>query len=123
MLNVKSSILVSAACAVLLSIPLAAAGGVAAKTNSPSAKTMRSAWHQEAITGKIEMVNPEKRQVIVKTADGVSFAMVVTMKTLIKAGDQTLAFKDLTNDINKTATVRFTPARRGDVANSIRLIG
>jgi len=49
--------------------------------------------------------------------------MVVTAKTRIKVGDQAIALKDLTREMNRTVSVRFNPERRGDVATSIQVNG
>jgi len=103
------SILATTACALMLAIPLSAA--------------MRKAWPPEAVSGKITMVEPERKLVVVETSDGVPYDVVVTAKTRIKSGDQAVTLKDLTQDMNKTVTVRLVPERRGDVAQSIRISG
>jgi hypothetical protein len=101
--------LAAAACA-LAAIPMAAA-------NLPRG------WPPETLSGKISMVDPGEKLVVVQTPDGVSFDMVVTGTTRIKSGDRTVPLNDLQQDVNKTVSVRFTPERRGDVARSIEIGG
>ncbi len=84
---------------------------------------MRNAWPPEALSGKITIVDPAQKLVVVETPNGVPFDMVVTSKTRIKSGNQALTLKELTQDSNKTASIKFIPARRGDVAKSIQIRG
>ena len=125
MTRVKWQLLASSACALMLAIPLSAGSGPAAKANkgTTAASAMRTAWPPETLSGKIANVDPNQKLVILKTPDGTFFDMVVTAKTRIKSGDQAVTLKDLTQDVNKTISVRFTPERRGDVANTIRING
>ncbi|MBZ5619168.1 MAG: hypothetical protein LAQ69_10675 [Acidobacteriia bacterium] len=124
-MKVKLSMLAATVCTLLVAIPLTAANGPAAKTNKKMTTTaaMRSAWPPETISGKITLVNPDQKLVVVEPPSGVPFDMVVTAKTLIKSGDQVVTLNDLTQDVNKTVSVRFTPERRGDVAKSIQIGG
>jgi hypothetical protein len=113
-------------CALLLAIPLTAANKPAAAKMKKSGTTtvaMRSAWPPETLSGKIAMVDPNRKLAVVKTPDGVTYDMVVTAKTRIESGAQAVALKDLTLDLNKPVSVKFTPERRGDVARSIRIAG
>ncbi|HYW45210.1 MAG TPA: hypothetical protein VE959_20270 [Bryobacteraceae bacterium] len=89
----------------------------------PLSAAMRKAWPPEAVSGKIAMVEPARNLVVVKGPDGVPFDVVVTAKTRIKSGDQAITLKDLTQDTNKTVSVKYIPERRGDVAKSIRISG
>jgi hypothetical protein len=129
MMKARMSILASTACALLLAIPLTAANGPAASTNNHTNKkmtataTMRTAWTPQTLTGKIATVDPDRKLVVVKDSSGVPFDMVVTAKTRIKAGDQTITLKDLTRDMNKTVSLQYIPERSGDVAKSIRING
>ena len=126
-MRVKLLILATTTCALLLAFPLGAANGPAAKTNTNKnmAKTavMRSAWAPETLSGKITMVDPAQNLMVVETPNGVNFDMIVTSKTRIKSGNQALTLKELTQDSNKTVSVKFTPERRGDVAKSIQISG
>ena len=87
------------------------------------ALTMAMPLAAETLSGKITMVDPAHKLVVVEPSDGVPFDMVVTAKTRIKAGDQAIALKDLTREMNRTVSVRFNPERRGDVATSIQVNG
>ena len=126
MMRVELSMLAATACALLLAIPLTAANKPAAarmKKNGTTTAAMRSAWPPETLSGKIAMVDPDRKLAVVETPDGVSYDMVVTAKTRIKSGAEAIALKDLTRDLNKDVSVRFTPERRGDVARSIQIGG
>ena len=129
MMRLKSPIATLGGCALALVLPLAAANGPAVKSPSPAASkastaaTVRSAWPPETLSGRIAMVDPAKKLVVVKARDGVLFDMVVTARTVIKSGDHSIALRELSQDLNKNASIRFVPERRGDVARSIHIIG
>ncbi|MGO9257206.1 MAG: hypothetical protein ACLQU1_13010 [Bryobacteraceae bacterium] len=128
-MKVDLSFLAGTACALLLAVPLTAANGPAAKTNNNTNKNMtaataiRSAWPPETLSGKISMVDPDRKMVVVETPDGIPFDMVLTARTRIKSGDRAITLKELTGDMNKAVSVKFTPERRGDVARSIEIGG
>ena len=84
---------------------------------------MRTAWPPETLSGKIANVDPERKLVMVKSPDGTFYDMVVTAKTRIKSGDRAVTLEDLTQDMNRSVSVKYTPERRGDMANSIRIGG
>jgi hypothetical protein len=86
-------------------------------------ETIRRSWRPETLTGKITMVDPVKRLVVVKGASEVPFDMIVTPSTRIRSGDQKLKLSDLASQTKKDASVKFVPERRGDVAQSIRVNG
>jgi hypothetical protein len=113
--------------ALILTIPAVAAdqkpAAVPAKATTHSAVRVRSAWPQETLSGKISMVDPDRKLVVVKGPDGVPFDMVVTPKSHITSGDQALKFKDLAQDQNKEVSIQFIPERRGDVVKSMRIGG
>jgi hypothetical protein len=114
-MKIKFSIAAVTACVLFLTMPLIAANKTTKTTAIPSA------WPQENLSGKIVMVSPAQKLVVIQTQDGVPFDMDVTAKTRIKAGDRAIALKDLMQDINKPVSVQFVPERRGDVAKSIRI--
>lgn len=102
-------------------MPLAAADPPVTATVPHSAD--RSAWPPETLSGKITMVDPTQKLLVVRTSDGVSYDIVVTPGTRIESGSQAVTIQDLNADLNKTVSVRFTPERRGDVARSINIGG
>jgi hypothetical protein len=125
-MRVKSSILAAAACALLTAIPMTAATNeTTTKTNknTKTAVVQRAAWPPETVTGKIAKVDPDRKLVVVETPSGVPFDMVVTKKTRIESGNHAITLKELTRDMNRNASVKYTPERRGDVARSIQLGG
>jgi hypothetical protein len=116
--------LATAACALLVAIPATAANQPAAKTGKATTKTaVRSVWRPETLSGKIAMVDPARKLVVVTAPDGTPFDMVLTSKTRIKSGDQAITLNQLSGDKDQSVSVRFTPERRGDVARSIRIGG
>lgn len=129
MMSIKTRIATFAVCGLVSLIPLTAANGPAAKSSSlagskaSTAVNARSAWPQETLSGRITMVDPTEKLVVVKAPDGVLFDMVVTAKTVIKSGDHTIGLQELSRDLNKNASVKFIPERHGDVARSIRVTG
>jgi len=113
------------ACALLPAIPMAAAGQSAAPAHKApaSAKTVRTAWPPETITGKILKVDPAQKLLILQDHSGVTFDMRVTRSTRIQSGDQKLVLDKLASDTNKTVSVKFIPERFGDIARSVRITG
>ena len=105
-------ILGGAVSALLLAVP-----AVAAK----KAATVREAWQAETISGKIEMVEPAQRLVVIEGSDSVPFDLVVTPKTHIRIGNRTATLKELETCQDKNVSVHFVPERRGDVAESIEV--
>ncbi|HTX34520.1 MAG TPA: hypothetical protein VME43_05845 [Bryobacteraceae bacterium] len=120
-MKAKLSFLAGAACALLLAMPLAAANAPVKATIPNSAD--RTAWPPETLSGKITMVDPSQKLVVVQTSDGTPFDMMVTPKTRIESGNQAVSFQDLNGDMNKNVSVRFVPESRGDVARSINIGG
>ncbi len=120
------STLAAAVCALLFALPAAAADSAKsapAKTKATKPTTVRSAWPAETLSGKIMMVKPDEKMIVVQAADRVPFDMVVTPKTRIQAGNRIVTLKDLAQDQNKPVSVKFVPERRGDVAESIQVSG
>jgi hypothetical protein len=103
----------ASACALMLAVPMVAAQQ---KANAP-----RSAWAPENLTGRIDLVDPALHVVVVKGPGGVPFDIDVTQATRIQSGGQSMKLQDLARDTGKQVSVRFTPARRGDVAESIQV--
>ena len=126
MMKPTCSRLAITACALVLAIPLIAADSPAKKTNKTVMATPSrhsAVWKPETLSGRITNVDPDQNLIVVQTPDGVPFDMLLTAKTRIKSGDRDLTLKDLTRDVNKTVSVKFTPERRGDVVRSIQING
>jgi hypothetical protein len=83
----------------------------------------RTSWAPQTLTGKIEMVDPSQRLVVVQTAGGVPFDLDIGRQTRIENGKGRVSFHDLDRDVNESVTVNFIPERIGDVATQIRLGG
>jgi len=112
----KSLVLAMSASLLLTVIPLSAASPAANKTDRETAQTGE-------ISGKIDMVIPDKNLVVVKTSDGVTYDMDVNSRTKIESGGQTVALKDLGQDMNDNVSVKFTAEHRGDIARTIQING
>jgi len=129
MLRLKWPGLALMASALTVTIPLVAATVPSANTNSKSNKkttktaVMRTAWSPETISGRIFIVSPVDKLVVVETPNKVPFDVRVNSKTQIKFGDKTVTLNDLAQDTNKTVSIKFIPERRGDIARSIHLNG
>ncbi len=121
----KCSKLAITACALMLAIPLTAAvKPTATKNNEATVRAPRAAvWKAETLSGKVTEVDPDHHLVVIETAGGVPFDMVVGAKTIIKSGDRRLSLKELAPDINRSVKVTFKPERRGDVATAIHING
>lgn len=104
------------ACALLLAAPVNAAGRAAA----PKGAMLGPA---ETLSGKIVIVDPAERIVIVQDAKGTTFEMRVTPSTRIRSGERSLQWNDLTKDTHKDVSVKFLPERSGDIAQSIEVAG
>lgn len=123
-MNARLPFLAATVSAMLLAIPLSAANQPAAKSNSHAAKSaVRGAWPPETISGKVAMVDPGRKLVVVETQSGIPFDMVLTTRTRIKSGDQSISLTQLTQDQSQSVSVRFIPERRGDFATSIQING
>ncbi len=127
MLRVNSRIAALTGCALMLAISLAAANPPAARAPSSSVATAkanqaaRRVWPPETLSGKITMVDPSHKLVVVQAQDGIPFDLVVTGKTSIKSGTQAITLNDLSQDLHKSVSVKFVPESRGDVARSINI--
>jgi hypothetical protein len=118
----------TAGCALLFAISMTAADKPVTKphkaeVHKTAAKVATRHWRPETLSGKIAMVDPAKKTVVVEGADGVPFDMIVTRATRIESGSQTLKLSDLASKSNQNASVHFVPERRGDVAQSIQITG
>ena len=111
----KSRLSILAACALCLPLAICAAPN--------TSDTTHKAWPAETLSGKITIVDPGEKLVVLQTPDGVSYDMLVGAKTRILSGDQSLTLRDLAADRNRSASVKFVPEGRGDVARSIRIGG
>lgn len=105
---------------------LAGTATVNAKTTAPAKESrkvqwesVRNRWPAEQVSGKIGMVDPQKDLVIVRDSHGVPFDFIVNGSTKIDAQNQQITLSDLASRKDLTASVRFIPERKGDVAKSI----
>jgi hypothetical protein len=114
----KLNLLAGAACALLLAIPLTASASTVKMHNNMKPVT-RALWPAESLSGKITMVDPDRHLVVVQTADGIPFDMLVTPRTRIESSGQHIGMNGLSDDMNRVVSIRFTPERRGDILQSL----
>lgn len=94
-----------------------------AEAHKTAAKVTTRRWRPETLSGKIAMVDPSNKLLIVRGAEGVPFDMIVTLSTRIESGGHLLKLSDLAAKTNQSTSVHFVPERRGDVAQSIQVTG
>jgi hypothetical protein len=120
-MKANRSFLAVATFVAMLAFPLIAANAqpvTATVPDAPNRTAMRSGWPPETISGTITMVDPDQKVVVIQTSDGTPYDLMLTPSTRIKCGGQPQTLQDLSSEVSKTATVKFTPERRGDMAMS-----
>jgi hypothetical protein len=75
----------------------------------------------ETLIGTITMVEPSKNLIVVRDKNGTLFNFVTRRSTRIVADDRRLTVTDLSASLEKTVSIRFVPARRGNLAQLIEL--
>ncbi len=76
----------------------------------------------ETLTGRIWMVDPANRLVVVRDASGVPFDFVISRSTRIKSSIGTLTLHNLISMSDSQVRIKFLPERRGDVAVRMAII-
>lgn len=116
----KKNILIALTAVALISIPAAYASTAAAKA---AAKTTGQAGHTmlrpETLSGTISLVDPALKLVVVRDSSGVPFDIKVDASTHIASTNGKLTLNDLNSDLNRNASIKYIPERRGDVAETI----
>lgn len=113
-------------------LPMAAALALAAPSfaadnnkaaNKPAAhhSAAHMAWASQTVSGKLTIVDPAKKLVVIQTAGGVPYDLDVTRQTRIENGNQRVSLGNLNQDVNQNVQVKLVPERRGDVAAWIKL--
>ena len=109
MIKSNMAVLAATACALLLAVPLTAAEMPKARTSNTTATkpaAVQRMWPPETLSGKITMVDAAAKLMVVEGPGGVSFDMVVTPKTRIESGNQSLKLQDLTQRTNQSVSVQ-----------------
>ncbi|MGA3242114.1 MAG: hypothetical protein ABSG03_38160 [Bryobacteraceae bacterium] len=119
----KNSIIIALTAAALVSIPAIcpAASTTTAKAAKTAPQAPRAMPRPETLSGKITMVDPARKLVVVQDSSGVPFDMVVSQSTRIKSASGPINWNDLNSDLNRNASIQFVPERRGDVAQTINV--
>jgi hypothetical protein len=98
---------------------LIAATASAATTKSGGKAGSEMRWQTQTLSGKVVMVQPADRLLIIRDSSGTPFDLVVTRATRIEAGAQKETLAQLTP--NESVTVRLIPEAQGDIAASVKV--
>jgi hypothetical protein len=115
------SILIALAAAAMVAIPATCASTAATTTKAAKTahRSTRDMWPAETLSGKITMVDPASHLVVVQDSSGVPFDIVVNRSTHIKSASGALKLDQLNSDLNRSASIKFVPEGRGDIAETI----
>lgn len=94
-----------------------------AQSSAPATATGRNVLAPaETLTGRIWMVDPANRLVVVRDTSGVPFDFVISRSTRIKSSTGTLSLQDLSSMSERRVQIKFLPERRGDIAVRMAII-
>jgi hypothetical protein len=88
---------------------------------APAEKPKAEAAKPETISGTIQMVDTEKKLVVLTSSAGVPYDFKVSGATRIKVAGKKAKLDELSAQANRSATVKFLPVRTGNVAQSIEI--
>lgn len=91
------------------------------QTEKTQKEEIHSSWPAEYLPGKIAMVDPQKRLLVVKDSSGVPFDFIVGRSTRIESGGRSMKLPELASLQNDSVSIKYVPERKGDVAESIEL--
>ena len=91
------------------------------QTEKAQKEAIHSPWPAESLSGRIAMVDPQKRLLVVKDSSGVPFDFIVGRSTRIDSGKGRMKLPELASLQNDSVSIRYVPERKGDVAESIKL--
>ena len=123
MKEARIPILAAAFCTLLSAAPVASSSPAQNTSADQKSHAARNIWAAENTSGKIISVTPEKKLVVAKRRDGVTFNMLVTPKSQLKVGSRTVALKDLAQYKDKDVSVEFIPEHKGDVVQWLHIAG
>ena len=76
-------------------------------------------WAEQTVEGTLTMANAPHRLVGVQMLNGTSFQFRVGPRTQIVYEDQRMSLVDLSGHIGRAVTVKFLPARSGNLAQKM----
>lgn len=117
----RKNILTALMAVAMAAIPATCATATAVKASKTAQQTDNQMWPAETLSGKITMVDPALRLVVVQDSSGVPFDMVVNGSTHIKSANGMLNLNNLQADLNRNVTIKFVPESRGDIAEAINV--
>jgi hypothetical protein len=75
---------------------------------------------KETLTGRLYMVEPAQKLVVVKDSGDIPFDITVTRHTKILVNNQTAELANLKDHVNSPVTIQFVPRDQGDFAQTIQ---
>jgi hypothetical protein len=117
----RKSILTALAAVAMVCLPVAGATATNAKVTKTAQHANNQMWQPETLSGKITMVDPALKLVVVQDSSGVPFDIKVSSSTRIKSANGMLNLSDLNSDLNRNASINFVPESRGDIAKTINV--
>jgi hypothetical protein len=117
----RKSILTALAAVAMVCIPATCATAANTKVTKTAQHSNNQMWRLETLSGKITMVEPALKLIVVQDSSGVPFDIKVSSSTRIKSANGMLSLRDLNSDVNRVASVKFVPESRGDIAKTINV--
>jgi hypothetical protein len=102
-------------------LPATCATATNTKVTKPAQHSGNQVWRPETLSGKITMVDPALKLIVVQDSSGVPFDIKVNGSTHIKSANGMLNLSDLNSHLNRNASVKFVPESRGDIAKTINV--
>lgn len=87
----------------------AAATGQATGPKEPTKKAERRLARAQSLSGTIIMFSNEKRLLVLTGSNGVPYSFRVTKRTHVKVAGNLTKLEDLSDHLNKQATIEFVP--------------
>jgi hypothetical protein len=117
----RKSILTALAAVAMVCIPATCATATNTKVTKTAQHSNNQMWRPETLSGKITMVDPALKLVVVQDSSGVPFDIKINASTHIKSANGMLNLSDLNSDSNRNASIKFVPESRGDIAETINV--
>lgn len=115
----RKSVLTALAAVAMVCPPATCATATNSKVTKTAQHSNNRMWRTETLSGKITMVDPALKLIVVQDSTGVPFDIKVSGSTHIKSATGMLNLSDLNSDLNRNASVKFVPESRGDIAKTI----
>ncbi len=101
----------------------AAATGQATGPKAPAKKAERRLARAQNLSGTITMFSKENGLLVLTGSNGVPYSFRVTKLTQVKVDGKFAKLEDLSDHLNKQATIEFVPMSTGNFANVMEVAG